>query len=638
MKGCPGYAGGILRVDLTNGSSHRSPTAEYVDLFVGGRGLAAKLYWDETPADKGPFDPENRLVFATGPVTASTGFAGSRWQICGKSPLRNLFSYSNLGGSWGAQLKFAGYDALVLHGKAEKPVYLYMDQERTEMRPAAHLVGKGAIACREELKRELGKSVRVAAVGPAGENGVPFATLLADDDSSGCSGLAASMGAKNLKAVVVRGSGKVPVAHPEEVRALRDRVRLLTEGLSAQEEPLVPPEGLKRDICFDCMGGCIRKKYQARSGRVGKFMCGSSLFYSVRAKRYYGQMTEAPFEATKLIDEYGLDSYSIETMIMWLVRCYHEKVLTESDTELPLSKIGSIEFLEALLGKIARREGFGELLARGTHGAAQAVGGKAPDLITDYMTRTGYSSVYGGPRLYLTTALFWAMEPRLPIQHLNEIGIPLMKWVSRAMQHQDNPVTSAVMRAVAKRFWGSESAADFSTYDGKALAAAKIQNREYAKESLLVCDFMFPVTHSNATEDHVGDPTLESRLYSAVTGREMDEGALYRVGERVFNLQRAILAREGHKGREADALEEFHFTVPLSLEWANPDCIVPGKDGATFSRKGMVLDREHFEAMKSEYYALRGWDVATGLQTREKLRELHLPEVADALERRGLLA
>jgi aldehyde:ferredoxin oxidoreductase len=211
-------------------------------------------------------------------------------------------------------------------------------------------------------------------------------------------------------------------------------------------------------------------------------------------------------------------------------------------------------------------------------------------------------------------------------------------WAVQTLGQENTGITSEVIRAIAERFWGGEVAADFSTYEGKALAGAKIQDRQYAKESLILCDFAWPITYSTLSEDHVGDPTLESQLCSAVTGREVDEAGLYRIGERVFNLQRAILAREGRKGREFDSLEEFNFSVPLKGDIGNPQCIVPGRDGATHSRKAMVVDREEFEKMKDEYYEIRGWDVRTGLQKKAKLVELDLSDVAERLEGEGLLA
>lgn len=627
-----GYAGKVLWVDLATGKTHTVPTEVYSERFLGGRGLAAKIYWDEVPPGVDAFNPENRVIFATGPVTATTGFAGSRWQVCGKSPIHNLFSYCNLGGGWGAQLKGAGYDALVVHGRAEKPVYLWVGEKGLEMRDAVGLMGKGAITCREALKEELGKNVGVVAIGPAGENRVVFSTLLADSDSSGSSGLASVLGSKNLKAIVVQGNRKVDVADPDRVKVLRERIRQMKSRLPSDTGSVVPKERLKSQVCHGCWGGCIRKTYTSRSGKTGKFMCDSAVFYLARSQRFYGEFNDVPFEANKLIDDYGLDSYSTETMIMWLLRCAKEGILTEEQTGLPFSKIGSLEFIEALVRMISHREGFGDLLALGTLKAAEVIGRNAQALITDYLSSTGYLPVYGG-RMFITNGLFWAMEPRLPIQQLHEMCRLVMRWAFNAQGLQQNGVTSAVVRAIAKRFWGSEIAADFSTYEGKALAGVKIQDRQYAMESLILCDFAWPIHYTETTSDGVGDPTLESQLCEAVTGQRIDEEGLYKVGARVFNLQRAILTREGRKGREQDCLEEFNFTEPLKWDFGNPNCLVPGKNGETFSRKGMVVDRDQFEKMKDEYYGIRGWDVQTGLQKRTALEKLDLVEVADNLER-----
>ncbi len=632
------YAGNILRVNLSTGDVDTVPTEDYVQLFLGGRGLAAKIYWDEVPPGIDAFDPENRLLFVTGPIAGVPGFAGSRWQVCGKSPIHDRFSYCNLGGSWGAQLKFAGYDGLVVHGKADRPAYLWIDDGRVEIRDATHLMGTGAIDCREKLKEELGRSARVVATGIAGENRVVFASLVADNDSTGASGLGAVMGSKNLKAIAVRGRGKVEVADPEKVRKLREWLRRDAESrLTFILPSLVNPDKAKKDVCYGCIRDCMRITYQGVSGKKGKFMCQSSVFYQTRAQRYYGEINEVPFEATKLCDDYGVDTHAIETMVMWLSRCYQAEVLNDEQIGIPISRIGSREFIETLIRKVSHREGFGDLLAEGTHRAAEALGSKAQELITDYMTWTGFYAIYGA-RLYLTTGLLYAMDPRLPIQQLHEISALIIRWIGERMGAAHSYLTPEVIRAIAKRFWGSEIAADFSTYEGKALAAARIQDRQYAKESLILCDFCWPIMHTALSEDHVGDPTLESQVCAAVTGRDIDEQGLYRIGERVFNLQRAILAREGHRGREHDRLEEFNFTIPLKGDFGNPNCTVPGKDGEVFSRKGMVVERDKFEQMKDEYYQIRGWDVATGLQQRAKLEELNLEGVAEKLEGGGLLA
>lgn len=625
-------------MDLSSGSMTHIPTMEYADLFLGGRGIAARIYWDEVPPQIDALDPENRLIFMTGPVCGVPGFA-SRFQVCGKSAATNQFSYCNLGGSWGAHLKFAGYDGVVTRGKAHKPVYLWLDGDKVEIRDAAHLKGKSAFQCEKEIKEELGESVRVLTVGPAGDNMVGFATFLAAENSVGTGGLAGVMGSKNLKAIAVRGDKKFDVADREMVLKLRSRIREMspafTDSILQMGMP-TPVDRLKRSLCLGCPTGCVRAIYEKPDGDERKFMCQAALFYETRAQRYYGKDTDVRFKATEICDDHGLDTRAVETMIMWLSRCHKAGLLTDEQTGIPLSQIGSYEFIETLVRKISHREGFGDTLARGTHKAAESLGSEAQKMIKDYITKTGDNEIYG-PRLYITTGIFYAVEPRFPIQQLHEISVPVMMWAARVMGVKEIPVTSEVMRAMAKRFYGSEIAADFSTYEGKALAATRIEDREYAKESLILCDLAWPMFFTEASPDHVGDPTIDSQICAAVTGKEVDERGLYQIGERILNLQRAILAREGHEGREYDSIDEFNFSTPTKGDFGNPDCIVPGKDGEVFSRKGMVVDREEFEKMKDEFYQIRGWDVPSGLQTRAKLEKLNLNDAAQRLESEGLL-
>jgi aldehyde:ferredoxin oxidoreductase len=198
-------------------------------------------------------------------------------------------------------------------------------------------------------------------------------------------------------------------------------------------------------------------------------------------------------------------------------------------------------------------------------------------------------------------------------------------------------VSGDLVRMVAKRFWGSEIAGDFSTYDGKALAAKKIQDRQYAKESLILCDYAWPIAHTRYTENHLGDPAVESKIYAAVVGREIDEEGLYRMGEKIFNLQRAILVREGHRGKEADIIPEFNYRIPLRHTEHNPECLLPGEGGKPITRKEAVVDKDKFNGMRAEYYSLRGWDVGSGLQTVSKLRQLGLNDVAKDLAQRDLV-
>jgi aldehyde:ferredoxin oxidoreductase len=631
MSGADGYAGKILRIDLSSRKSETIPTRLFTERFLGGRGIGAKIYWDEVPPEIGAFDPENRLIFITGPVTATTGFAGARWQICGKSPLNERFGYANVGGAWGAQLKMAGYDGLIVSGKADGPSRLMISEDGAEISKADHLWGEDAISCRDRLKQELGKAVRVLAVGPAGEKGVVFSTLLADNDSSGSSGFGAVMGAKNLKAICVHGRQKVPVARKETIQSLKEEIRRFSNIVADFWFTMIPGQkDNKKQICYGCGGGCFRNVYSSRSGRKGKFMCQSSLFYMFPALAHYGQLNEVPFEANKLCDEYGLDTFATEGMVEWLINCHEEGALTEEQTGLPLSKIGSLEFIETLIKKVATREGIGDLLAEGARKAAEALGPEAKRMIKDSMTRTG-SKYYYGPRMWITTGFFYAMEPRTPIQQLHGVILPAGIALLREGGLVETGPNIGELREIAKRFWGSELAVDYSTYEGKSLAARKIQDRAYAKECLILCDFRFPILYTGLAGDPIGDPALESRICSAVTGRDVDEKGLYRIGERVFNLQRAIMVREGHRGRKDDVLMDCDYEMPLPSQVESPECLVPGKDGQLFSRKGFVIERDRFEKIKDEYYDLRGWDVATGLQTATNLKALDLEDVFEVM-------
>ena len=635
-----GYAGKILRVDLSSGKIKQCPTSDFSRLFLGGRGIAAKIYWNEVSPETGPFSPDNRLLFLNGPLCGFNGLGSSRWTVCGKSPLAipEQFSYSNLGGSWGVKLKFAGYDGIVIQGRSVKPVYLTINDDDVQLERADDIYGKTNVEVRDILKAALGKSASVVSCGPAGENMVNFASLLADNDASGSCGFGAVMGSKNLKAVAVQGSRKVTAAEAQKLRELTRYVReLKQDSIGEGQRDLIVGSKTKRDVCYGCIGACIRQTFEASDGTKGKYSCGSAWFYQERAMRYYGEWNEVPFFATRLCDSYGLDTESVHTLIMWLSRCFKAGILTDKDTDIPLSKLGSLEFIETLVRKIALREGFGDILARGLVRAAAYVGSESQELITDYTSKSGYGSEYC-PRMFIVSSLLYAMEPRLPINQVHEIGVPLFSWLSWVRKAEGSYLSSEIFRNIAKKFWGGELAVDFSTYDGKALASKMIQDRECVKESLILCDWMWPITHTKCSDDHVGDPSLESRILSAATGVDISEEELYRMGERIFNLQRAISVREGHRGRETDILPEPFFTRPLRYAVQDPECLAPGNGGEIISRKGAVVDRIRLEQLKDEYYQLRGWDVDTGFQTKAQLESLALGEVAEDLLQRGCLS
>lgn len=446
------------------------------------------------------------------------------------------------------------------------------------------------------------------------------------------------MGSKNLKAVVVRGHGKMTAAMPERLRELTAYLRKLKEGATQTGFGLIPGPKMKKQACYGCISGCSRATMETTSGKQGKYMCQSAIFYQYRAQRYYGEWNEVPFDANRLCDEYGVDTRVIETMLAWLIRCYRAGILTDANTALPLSKFGSLEFIETLMKKLSFRDGFGDILARGTVGAADAVGSEAKALITDYIVDASGQSFEGDPRTDMVTALLFAMEPRAHALQGGERGGPLGKWREWVNGVENAYVSTDVLRAISQRFFGDENVVDFSTYDGEALAAKKVQDCWSTRDSLILCGFAWPITDVPYSEGHVGDPTLESQVFSAVTGKKVDEEELNRVGEVVFNLHRAILAREGRRGRESDILPEAFYTRPYKNRTMPEDpVIVPGRNGEIISRKGVVLDRERFEKAKDEYYQFRQWDVASGLQTRSKLEELGLQDIVKDLEQRGLV-
>lgn len=640
-----GYAGKILRVDLSSGNVTRTPTMNYADRFIGGRGIGLKIYWDEVPPEVKAFDPENRLMFLTGPMAGiSPGVAGTRWIVCGKSPSASpeQFSYCNLGGDWGTELKFAGYDGLVVHGKSDKPVYLLIQDDRIEIRDASHIWNKKTTEVRQVLKGELGGETRILAPGPAGDNMVINAVVFADHDASGTGGFGAVMGSKKLKAIAVRGTGTVNVAEPERLQELQGYTNKLIQNIPTQSNlsVMTAPEKREVDHCRSCDIGCDRDVFEAKDGTKSKFICEPAYWYTIRAQRYYegkGDWHEVPFFATVLCNEYGVDVNALDSLVYWLTKCYRAGILNDESTDIPLSKEGSLEYVDTLLKKMSFREGFGDIIANGTIKAAELIGNGADKLITDFIINAGQNAAYN-PRFYILTGLLYAMEPRQPIQQLHEISSPFLRWVNWVNNRENAFVSTDVLANYAKKFLGGELAVDFSTYEGKALAAKKIQDRVYAKESLILCDRTWPIRTTLFTEDHVGDPALESKVFSAVTGKEVDEEGLYKMGERLFNLQRAIRAREvGVR----DTLPDSMFTIPQKRVYGNPQAIALRKEGdewVTFIKEDRLLDRNKFEEMKKEFYQLRGWDVDRGLQTRAKLEELGLNDIVEDLAQRGFVA
>jgi aldehyde:ferredoxin oxidoreductase len=327
----------------------------------------------------------------------------------------------------------------------------------------------------------------------------------------------------------------------------------------------------------------------------------------------------------------------LQSTLLWLDACYRNGLLNDAITGLDMAGLGTREFIERLVVMTARREGFGDVLADGVVRAGKRLGPEAETLFSEYTKAVGLDGTYS-PREYPVTALLYGLEPRQPIAQLHDISHLIARWLLNRIRPDLSPTTSEVFRKTITKFWKHPQAWDMTTLAGKAEASLHVQNRTYAKDSLGLCDFGWPIMDSFNTQDHTGDPTLENQLFSAVTGQETDEAALNRYGERIFNLQRAILLREGWQAVTEDTPADFNFTEPLVFDSLNPQLIVPGPTEEPVSVKGTVLDRDEFEAMRREFYELRGWDAQTGLPGLEVLNRLGLSDVADELQKKNLVA
>jgi aldehyde:ferredoxin oxidoreductase len=669
-----GWVGKILRVDLTTRKISEISTFDYVPKFLGGRGLGAKICWEEVPPEVRAFDPENRLVFATGPLQGTLAPTSGRFMVLGKSPQSSpveSFTRSGVGGHFAPELKWAGYDAIIIHGKASKPVYLWITDQKAQILDAHHLWGLDTYQTQQMIWKLHGPKTRVMLIGKAGENLSRIACILTDSgDASGQGGFGGVMGSKNLKAIAVRGTGSVDVARPKELTKITHHIQTLFSRKSLKSNPyeseekgfkyniwgggygrgslsLLPGELLdlcnepssgysqNPDGCFACPVAC-RSHVKGPDITSGVAFCAQSYMYLEsmihQPEKGYSKIT---WQAAKLADLLGINAYELMEIIPWLSDCYRAKLITEEETGLPLKEIGSWRFISTLLHKIANREGFGDLLAEGGQRAAAKLGGKAEKLSFIYYPRAGRFGGYREHWIYLggfptgyavpALALMWVLDNRDAMVSHSYIS---MLWGAAFTIGQD-ALTAVpekiipILKPVMKAAYGSEEAAEFVQPDGKSLNwkwAAPVVKRYHEhsllKDSYIVCDILFPYLFNANSPDHVGDLTLESRLYSAVTGMEMSLEEAYQKGEMLCTLERALAVRDGRTRRD-DILRDVYFE----------------KEDAG-GRKYLQQD---LERSKSEYYGLMGWDVESGIPTASTLKRLRLKEVAEDLEKRGFM-
>jgi len=621
-----GWMGRILHVNLSTSEIAESETQPYAEKYLGGRGIASRIYWEKVKLDIGAFDPENYLIFMTGPLVATGAQGATRMAVAGKSPMTypEKYCYGNFGGFIGAELKKAGFDGLVITGRAPKPVSLTIFDDTIGLRDASALWGKSAYQVADIIRESHGDKARFLTTGVAGENRVRSAVIFGSHDSTSTAGFGAVLASKNLKAIVVQGTGRPKVADPAALKELNR----YTVAISKRLDLSIPPdttmtghghllERLGKGGCYQCGLDCIRNRYRygGKSELEGYRRCQSMEYYMPWIYDHDDEPVETFYNAPTLANDYSICTFELRNMINWLYACYKEGALTDEETGLPLSKTGTREFLETLLHSIAFRERFGDILAEGLYRAKDKVPSKAAALMGPSILPVGEADV-NSPRSSVVYSILHPMEPRMsrPIDHG---GFARAAWMFGTMDPENIPITASVLHKIAREFWGSVEAADFSAYEGKALAAVKMQNRTYTEDSLGLCDFAWPLTYSFSKEDHVGDPGLEAKLFTAVTGVPGEE--IDRCAARIVNMQRAITLREGRNVPQDDYPPEFHFTEPLK---GPMPIMVPGPGDEPVDATGKVLDREKFVAMLKEYYHLRGWDEETGRPKAETLEAL----------------
>jgi aldehyde:ferredoxin oxidoreductase len=628
-----GWVGKIIDADLNDGKITQFSIERNAEKFLGGRGIASRIYWETVIPEIEAFDPKNRLIFMTGPLVATGVLAANRLSVVSKSPMAfpEGYCYGNIGGFFGPELKKAGFDGLVITGRSPKPVYLLIHDGEAEFKDASPLWGHGAYWVAEKLQEIHGNGVRFLTTGLAGERLVRSAIIFGSHESTSTGGFGAVMGSKNLKAIVVKGNGNPTVADSARLKELNRYALTLSKRLRLSIPPIITAtnhghlmEVIGKGGCYQCAMECIKGFYRYGQRLEGFRRCQSMEYYLPWRYNREDEPVETLFDAPTLANDYSVCTFELQSMIDWLYTCQKAGAITEAETGLPLSKIGTREFLEKLLHAIAYRDDFGEVLAEGLIRAKEKVTPQVRHLFSNAVAPIGQQDL-APPRAIVVHALLYPMEPRVHQPLIHETSFVRAAWAINRMQPGTTPVTNNVFHAIAKAFWGSEAAGELSSYDGKALAAKNIQNRTYLKDSLGLCDFGWPICYSFNSPNGVGDPELESRLFSAVTGMASEE--LLGCAERICIQQRAILLREGRKIPEADYPPEFNFTQPLQTDSRGQPVMVPGPGDEIVAASGKMLDRAKFTNMLKEYYRLRGWDEETGLPEPETLESLGLNDL-----------
>lgn len=605
-----GYGGSILRVNLTTGKINKSPTpAELARDFIGGRGFGIYFLTKEVPQHVDPLGPENKLIISTGPFSGMLVPGGGKCDWTTKSPLTGGYADASMGGHFTAEMKYAGVDSIILEGASSKPVYLFIDDGKIELRDAAGLWGKGAVDVEVALKKQYGEEFQIAAIGPGGENQVLYACINHDfGRQAGRGGVGAVMGSKLLKAIIIHGTQSVPVADADGYRKAGMALYKACKDAEGLAEWTRYGTTIVTSWC-DEVGALPTRNFSAGSFEGGKGLYGQTMRQEIvvtdkgcfgcpcpcgkysNMRRYNTQVEgpeyetigmigsnlgisdiQAVAEANRLCDDLGIDSISTGGCIGWAMECYEKGILTKQDTGGLELKFGNVEAVFALIRQIAARQGLGALLAEGTKRAAQKVGQGSEKFAIQVkgMEQSAYAT-------HNATAMLLAyMTCDVGAHHNRSWAITYDLQVGRDL---------VVPEKVARIIWLQNFRPMFDV-----LGSCRLQWVELGIDRNLYV------------------PVLE-----AITGVKCSWEDLEKTGARIWNLTRLYWARE---------LENF------GRPWDLPAPRFYSEAPTTGVTAGQITQYEDVQRLLDMYYEQRGWD-SNGLPTTATLDSLGLMAFAN---------
>jgi len=626
-----GHTGFRLRVDLTEKTSRVEEIPDdYARTWMGGRGYNMEVFHREVPVDADPYGPENLLLFGVGPTTG-TSFPGSRVNVSGKSPHTGYLGDSNAGGHFGAEMKFAGFDQIIIEGKSEGPVYVRIVDHEVEIRDASHLWPLDTWETSTAIRGEChDHTIQVACCGTASINGVSFGNIMTNNARAfGRTGMGALMASKNLKAVALSGSGSVRVADPERFqslvnwfyRALYNHSNFQERGITGTTnlirlehevgilpyrhfqtgvydgwvgvsgEKVATDFNVKRKACFACIAPCSRY-YVIPGGFDGRDLEAEGPEFETLAAftvRVGNSDLELALKCAEVVNRAGLDSITASEVISWSQELFQEGLLRPEDCDgLDLSW-GNGRAVYDLLIKIVNNEGFGSVLSKGVVHASEVLG-IGRDICMEVKNLELFEADVRGLKAYGLA---------------NGVA-------SRGGDHQraDPFFEMSGRTEEALEKFGSASCGLMLPWEGKGKMVPWFEEMCALADSLSFCKIV------GVSMETVQEPMARD-LFRFSTGFDVDIEEVMRIGERITNLERAMLVRWG-LSRKDDYLPKRFTDVPLPAD--------------SNMAAGLVFEND---ALLDEYYTFRCWDPATGWPTEKKLRELGLDHVADDLSARG---